>query len=159
MSRQDDTAHDRGRIMTRSLPLGNPAEAITEAPASADTSLAGTVAVFDPAMCCPTGICGPGVDPALLAITRDLRWLEKQGVAVQRYGLAQQPDAFVSSARVSGLMQAFGDDALPAVLVNDTVFCYGRYPTRDELVAALSPKTAEPTPPSSSCCTPGSGCC
>ncbi|MBP6774755.1 MAG: arsenic metallochaperone ArsD family protein, partial [Gemmatimonadaceae bacterium] len=59
--------------MSRSLPLQ---EFVPTIPATADVRLSGTVAVFDPALCCPTGVCGPGVDPALLQIARDLRWLE-----------------------------------------------------------------------------------
>ena len=145
--------------MSRSLPLGNIAEGFTEpAESTRSTTLAGTIAVYDPAMCCSTGLCGPGVDPALMAVARDLRWLEKQGVVVQRFGLAQEPDEFVSNTRVGGLMQAFGDGALPAVLINDSVFCYGRYPTRNEIVVALSASAAAPNS-TSPCCTPGSGCC
>ncbi len=151
--------------MSRTLPLGSTAESTAASAEVAAAPVSGAVAVYDPAMCCPTGICGPGVDPALLTITRDLRWLEKHGVAVQRFGLAQEADAFVANARVSGLMQAFGDGALPAVLVNDAVLCYGRYPTRAELVAALGPSASganaasATAPASASCCTPGSGCC
>jgi len=146
--------------MSRALPLGNPAERITEPAGSTHLKklLAGTVAVYDPAMCCSTGLCGPGVDPALMAIARDLRWLEKQGAVVQRFGLSQEPNAFVSNPRVGGLMQAFGDGALPAVLINDGVFCYGRYPSRDEIVAELSRTVGAPEP-DSPCCAPGSGCC
>ena len=144
--------------MSRALPLNDPSAAVAE-PTGVPETLTGTVAVYDPAMCCPTGLCGPSVEPALLAVSRDLRWLEKKGATVTRFGLAQQPDAFVSTPRVAGLMQAFGDTALPAVLVNGDVLCYGRYPSRDEIVAALSPRTqttkAAPVP----CCTPGSGCC
>ncbi|MHB1311327.1 MAG: arsenite efflux transporter metallochaperone ArsD [Gemmatimonadaceae bacterium] len=125
--------------MARSLPLG-PTDSAPAAPAAdAPATLAGTVHVFDPAMCCPTGLCGPGVDPALLTISRDLRWLAKHGATVERSGLAQEPDAFVAQPRIAGLMQAFGDKALPAVLVNGEVLCYGRYPSRDELLAALTP--------------------
>ncbi len=144
--------------MSRSLPLQ---EFVPTTPATADVRLSGTVAVFDPALCCPTGVCGPGVDPALLQIARDLRWLEAQGATVVRAGLSQEPQAFVANAKVSGLMQAFGDGALPAVLVNDTVLAYGRYPSREELVAAMSsaPSTAAPDSQSDSCCAPGTGCC
>lgn len=145
--------------MSRSLPLENPVEGTVE-PARATrsaTPLAGNIAVYDPAMCCSTGLCGPGVDPALMAVARDLRWLEKQGVEVQRFGLTSEPNAFVSNARVGGLMQAFGDAALPAVMINDTVFCYGRYPTRDEMVVALSTSAAPDD--TTGCCAPGSGCC
>jgi hypothetical protein len=141
--------------MPRSLPLG--AETI------ATRNMAGTVEVYDPAMCCSTGICGPGVDPALLRITRDLRWLQSQGVPVSRCGLTQEPEAFASNARVAGLMAAFGDGALPATLVNGAVLAHGRYPTRDELVAALTTLDGSPgeagNPDGSGCCAPGSGCC
>ena len=74
-----------------------PARYLSADPAQA-RELAGTVEVYDPAMCCPTGLCGPGVDPALLTIARDLRWLDKQGVTVHRFGLAQEPDAFASNS-------------------------------------------------------------
>ncbi len=129
---------------------------IQESPTSA--LLRGSVQVFDPAMCCPTGLCGPGVDPALLTISRDLRWLEAQGVTVERHGLSQAPETFVAQPKVAGLMQAFGDRGLPATLVNGEVLTFGKYPTRDELLAALE---ATPTPvvTTDGCCTPGAGCC
>ena len=152
--------------MARSLPFGDPTQAISPEPVSTATStreaLVGTVAVYDPAMCCPTGVCGPGVDSALFQVTRDLRWPQARGVTVARYGLAQEPAAFTGSTRVVGLLQVFGDKALPATLVNGEVLAHGRYPTREEFVAALSaaPSTDSPAPaPSESCCAPGSGCC
>jgi hypothetical protein len=129
-------------------------------PEGRSTRLEGVVQVFDPAMCCPTGLCGPGVDPALLAIARDLRWLQASGVTVERFGLAQQPGSFATNRVVSELLQAHGDDALPATLVNGRLLLHGRYPSRDLLVSALG---AEPTAPAEGsappCCEPGSGCC
>ncbi len=138
--------------MARSLPI----EQSLSIPSPG--ALHGSVQVFDPAMCCPTGLCGPGVDPALLVITRDLRWLEAQGVKVDRYGLAQAPDAFVSEPKVAGLMQAFGDRGLPATLVNGEVLTFGKYPTRDEVLAALDGAQTRPSD-TESCCKPGTGCC
>ena len=131
--------------MARTLPLGNPSDAITRAPTATAVPLAGVIAIYDPAMCCASGVCGPAVDPALLALTRDIRWLEKQGVTVQRFGLSQEPQAFVQEPKVTGLMQAFGDKGLPATLVNGEVLMFGRYPTRDELGAALSAEAARAT--------------
>ena len=139
--------------MARTLPLGNLAEAISEP----SQPLAGAVTVYDPAMCCSTGLCGPGVDPALLGVARDLRCLEKQGVTVERFGLSQQPDAFVRQPRVTGLIQAFGDNALPATLVNGEVLVYGRYPSREEIVAALS-ANASPQSETSGAGDGGCGC-
>ena len=114
--------------------------------------------MYDPAMCCSTGVCGPGVDPALLQVARDLRWLESRGVSVQRFGLAQEPAAFAVNQRVGGLLQAFGEEALPATIVNGKVLVHGRYPSRDELLAALETDPVDESA-SDSCCTPGSGCC
>jgi hypothetical protein len=122
-------------------------------------ALAGEVAVFDPAMCCPSGLCGPGVDPALLQVSRDLRWLAAQGITVQRFGLAQEPQAFATNPRVAGLLEAFGEAALPATLVNGAVFAYGRYPTRDELLTALAAAPSLEPEAGAARCTPGSGCC
>lgn len=149
--------------MTRTLPIGNPSEAITDVPLSAAAPLAGVIAIYDPAMCCATGVCGPAVDPALLALARDIRWLEKHGVTVHRYGLSQEPQAFVHEPRITGLMQAFGDKALPATLVNGEVLAFGRYPTRDEMENALrAPADSADeslTGEGGGCCAPGSSCC
>lgn len=151
--------------MARSLPLqAFVPETAVDTPPVAERALRGTVTVYDPALCCPTGVCGPGVDPALLQIARDLRWLEAQGAAVTRVGLSQEPQAFVANGKVTGLMQAFGDGALPAVLVNDAVLTYGRYPSREEMLAALSSSlptvsVAVEQGTDGTCCTPGGGCC
>lgn len=148
--------------MARTLPLGDSSEAISAAPTISAPPLPGVIAIYDPAMCCATGVCGPAVDPALLTLTRDIRWLEKQAVTVRRYGLSQEPQAFVQEAKVTGLMQAFGDKGLPATLVNGEVLMFGRYPTRDEIVAALNGSTGAPDESEAGTfgsCAPGSGCC
>ena len=129
--------------MARFLPLSPLDSAKTDSTAATglDDSLEGSVTVYDPAMCCSTGVCGPGADPALLTVARDLRWVEKHGAMVQRFGLAQDPSTFAANSRIARLLQAFGDAALPAVVVNGDVLCHGRYASRDELVAALRPRS------------------
>jgi len=37
-----------------------------------------TVTVYDPAMCCSTGICGAEVDQKLVDFAADLDWLKSQ---------------------------------------------------------------------------------
>ena len=51
------------------------------------------IQVFDPAMCCSTGVCGPDVDPDLVQFAADLDWLKTQGVIIQRHNRAQKPAA------------------------------------------------------------------
>ncbi len=88
--------------------------------------------VFDPPMCCSSGVCGPKVNPALPRFAADLEWLKSQGVAVARHNLAQQPLAFAENDAVK---TALTDDetCLPLVLVDGQVVCRGRYPGRQEL--------------------------
>lgn len=95
------------------------------------------VEIFDPAMCCPTGICGPAVDPALVRMNDAVMMLQRQSVDVVRFGLAQQTKVFLENKTVADLLQAQGKKALPITLVNGVVFRTGAYPSYEELCAAL----------------------
>lgn len=92
-----------------------------------------TVEVFDPAMCCSTGVCGTSVDPALARFAADLEWLQSQGVAVTRYNLAQQPGAFAEHTAVAGALRERGEECLPLVLVDGEQVSEAAYPSREEL--------------------------
>jgi hypothetical protein len=127
------------------------------------------VRVFDPAMCCSTGICGPSVDPELTRFAADLDWLQSQGASVERFNLAQQPAAFAGDAAVKSALESKGEAALPLIQVNGEVKSSGLYPTREQL-AAWAGLAHEPAPAakSSGCCGPSSkaaataeksGCC
>lgn len=104
-----------------------------------------TVTVYDPPMCCSTGVCGPEVDPKLAQFAGDLAWLKAQGVEVQRLNLAQEPERFVENDAVKAILDRSGGDELPAILVGDELIASGRYPSREEL-AALAGITATPAP-------------
>lgn len=91
------------------------------------------IQVFDPPMCCSTGICGPSVDPELVRFAADLDWLKRQGIEVERYNLSQQPAAFVGNELVKAMLAKDGNDCLPLTLVDNTVICKGKYPTREAL--------------------------
>lgn len=89
--------------------------------------------VFDPALCCSTGVCGPSVDPQLIRFAADLEWLQECGVSVERFNLAQQPGAFVEHAAVKQALETRGEAALPLILVDGEVKSAGTYPARAEL--------------------------
>ena len=93
------------------------------------------VEVFDPAMCCSTGVCGPSVDPQLARFATDLEWLGAQGATVSRATLSQQPELFVACEPVRAALAALDEKALPAVVVDGQLRVTGRYPARDELAA------------------------
>lgn len=91
------------------------------------------IAIFDPAMCCSTGVCGPGVDPQLARIAADLEWLKGKGVEVERYNLAQDLAAFVANLTVKQALNSQGTKCLPMVVVDGVVVAEGEYPTREQL--------------------------
>ena len=91
------------------------------------------IQVFDPPLCCSTGVCGPTVDPELARFAEDLDWLKHQGVDVERYNLGQQRAAFVDSPVVKNTLDKEGDPCLPLTVVDGAVVCKGHYPTRDML--------------------------
>ena len=90
------------------------------------------IEIFDPAMCCPTGVCGPSVDPKLAAFSADLDWLTRQGFEVERYNLAQQPQAFADNQLVKGELQK-DTGCLPLVLIDGKIVASGNYPDRTTL--------------------------
>lgn len=115
--------------------------------------------VYDPAMCCPTGVCGPSVDPALVAFAADLKWIETQGIAVQRYNLGQEPQAFAANPAVVKEMEA-GIDRLPIIAIDGRIVATGVYLSRQQLAQKLGLSAVEAQKPvPSSCCAPKSGCC
>jgi AhpD family alkylhydroperoxidase len=91
------------------------------------------IAVYDPPMCCSTGVCGPSVDPELVRFAADLAWLERHDVEVERFNLAQQPAAFAETAAVKDALSKDGNACLPLLLGDGAVLCKSRYPTRQEL--------------------------
>jgi arsenite methyltransferase len=118
-----------------------------------------TIQVFDPALCCSTGVCGVDVDQALVSFSADVAWAKLNGAQIERFNLAQQPIAFAESTVVKRFLERSGEEALPLVLVNGEVALAGRYPNRTELArwAGILPIATE-TKLAGSCCS-GSKCC
>jgi len=123
-----------------------------------------SVKVFDPAMCCSSGVCGPSVDPQLARFAADLDWLAGEGVSVERFNLAQQPEAFVAHDQVTDALRERGEGALPLILVDDLKVIEGAYPSRDQLArwAAAVPGGTHPdttsTPVTAGTATGGEAC-
>jgi hypothetical protein len=123
------------------------------------------VRIYDPAMCCSSGVCGPRVDPGLAQFASTLQFIGKQdGVTVERYNLGQQPQAFVANDQVKRLLADGGDKRLPFIFINDELAFTTRYPSRDELLQAvgiesgkalsldMAPQPADPCCGEKGCC-------
>ncbi|HEC97187.1 MAG TPA: arsenite efflux transporter metallochaperone ArsD [Nitrospirae bacterium] len=95
------------------------------------------IEIYDPPMCCSSGLCGPAIDPVLVKMNDAVLALKKQGVAVERFNLAQQPKAFMENPEMKQLISKNGKKILPVTIVNGSVFETGGYPVYEELCKAL----------------------
>jgi hypothetical protein len=93
----------------------------------------GKIQVFDPALCCSTGVCGTEVDQVLVDFSADVDWLKRSGGQIERFNLAQQPVAFAGNELVKSFLERSGAEGLPLVLVDGEIALAGRYPSRMEL--------------------------
>ncbi|WIW70665.1 arsenite efflux transporter metallochaperone ArsD [Anaerosinus gibii] len=93
------------------------------------------IEIFDPAMCCSTGICGPSIDKELLRVATVINNIEKKGIKIIRYGLSSNPQAFIMNTKVNELLREHNEKILPITLVNGEVVKSRAYPTNDEFAA------------------------
>ena len=118
------------------------------------------VQVFEPALCCATGVCGEDVDQQLVKFSADLDYVRSHGGDVSRYNMASEPQAFAQSDTVRAFLHIAGSDGLPLVLVDGVTAMTGRYPDRTQLAAWAgieAPRPAEPT--MLDIAETGGGCC
>ncbi len=130
-----------------------------------------TIEIYDPALCCSTGVCGPTPDSELAAFASTLEGLKASGVTVTRHNLAQEPLAFAQNPEVKAILEKDSDSALPLVFINGSLHFRGAYPTAPQLekVLGIAPaKTPvsfvkvdppQASPGKTSCCDPSTGCC
>ncbi|MGI9472861.1 MAG: arsenite efflux transporter metallochaperone ArsD [Rubripirellula sp.] len=120
------------------------------------------VLIYDRAMCCSTGVCGPQVDPVLPKFASDLEWLKEQGHQVTRFNLAQDPAEFAKQAMVQTMLAEDGVDCLPLVIIDDRIVSRSDYPSRENLAMWTGTKIKKsatlPMADSGDCCGE-TGCC
>lgn len=97
-----------------------------------------TMKIFEPSMCCPTGLCGVSVDPELLRISTVLETLRKNGIEVGRYNLSSSPKAFIEEEAVQKFIKHFSPHKLPVTTVDGFIIIAGRYPTNEEFTNWLN---------------------
>jgi hypothetical protein len=103
------------------------------------------VEIFDPALCCPTGVCGPSVDPELTRVATAIFLLEKKGFDINRYNLGTEPARFVDNLEVNKILHEKGPDSLPVTLVDGKISKIGIYPTDEEFAEWFGVKVEELT--------------
>lgn len=103
----------------------------------ANSIILADVELFDPPMCCPTGLCGPTLDQTLLDVNETIRDLQHDNYRVERYQMASNPNAFLDNAEVMELVREKQMEALPIIVVRGKVIKVGAYPSAAEIHAAL----------------------
>lgn len=99
------------------------------------------VEIFDPPMCCPTGLCGPVLDQTLLDVNEMIFALQEKGVVVKRYQMASDPNAFLNNEGVMRLVRERQISALPIIVVNGKVIMSGSYPSLAEVEITLNERS------------------
>jgi len=117
-----------------------------------------SIQVFDPALCCSSGVCGVEVDQALVSFAADIDWARQNGAQIERFNLAQQPMAFAETPAVKTFLELSGQEGLPLTLVDGQIALAGRYPSRDDLARWAGITAVAATPSTGGCCS-GSRCC
>ncbi len=99
-----------------------------------------TIRVYEPALCCNTGVCGPETDDALVTFTADLAFAKGQGIDIERRNLANDPAAFATDETVLAFLKTAGSEGLPLTVVDGVTVRTGTYPSREELLAFAKPR-------------------
>ena len=93
--------------------------------------------IFEPSLCCASGVCGPEPDKALIELQNTIQILLKAGVEVKRYAINQAPLAFTGNAVVKQFIMTEGPGKLPLTLLNNQIIKKGTYTSLDELTVHI----------------------
>ena len=94
------------------------------------------IEIFDPPMCCSSGLCGPALDPTLLKVQQAVIRVQRESggrIRVERRQLSQDPGCFLQNPAVMSLVTKSGTGVLPVTTVNHEVKKTNSYPTFEEL--------------------------
>jgi hypothetical protein len=115
------------------------------------------ITIYDPAMCCSTGVCGASVDKELLRVATVIETLKRKGAEISRFNLSSQPIAFVENQIINEYLKQHGPEILPITLVDGEITKTKVYPSNDEFAEWTGIKVSF-KPKKAGCCCDG-GCC
>ena len=124
------------------------------------------IRIYEPALCCDTGVCGVDLDQSLVEVTASVRSLQDQGADIQRHNLATDPLAFTTDETVRSFMHVVGSTGLPLTVVDGVTVATGTYPSQAQLLAfagltapAARVELGLTEKSESGCCGGATGCC
>ena len=118
--------------------------------------------IFEPAMCCESGVCGPNINPELLRITTIVNNLKSEGIIVDRFNLSSSPQEFINNSKISDILKNEGIKVLPITVLDNEVIKKSEYLTTEEFASFLDipkEKVLKVRFKKSNACKCGGGCC
>ncbi|MHC5309533.1 arsenite efflux transporter metallochaperone ArsD [Myroides sp. LJL116] len=91
------------------------------------------VKIYDPALCCPTGLCGVNIDPELMRIAVVIESLKKKGILVERFNLRDNPQVYVDTKVVNDFIQKESIDNFPITTLNGVIVLTKSYPSNKQI--------------------------
>lgn len=116
------------------------------------------IKIYEPAMCCPTGLCGANVNPELLRVSTIINTLQKKGAKITRYNLSSSPKAFIENKEINEIIKQ-GTDSLPITILNGQIVKTKNYPTNEEFLNWLEINLDGNNSNNSKGCNCSGGCC
>lgn len=104
-----------------------------------------TIKIYDPALCCPTGLCGVNIDPELMRIAVVVETLKQKGIIVERFNLRDHPQVYVTTKVVNDCLMAEGADVFPIITVDGEIVIKKAYPSNKQIAEWLGISESELT--------------
>ncbi len=95
------------------------------------------IKIYDPALCCPTGLCGVNIDPELMRIAVVVETLKKKGIIIKRFNLRDNPQVYVTTKVINEALMNETADILPIVTVDGEIVIKKGYPTNKQIAEWL----------------------
>lgn len=89
--------------------------------------------IFEPSLCCPSGVCGPEPEKELIELQNLIQLLDKAGIKVDRYAINQAPTEFAKNPVIKDFMRSGGTSKLPVTLLDGKIIKQEAYPGFEEL--------------------------
>lgn len=96
--------------------------------------------IYEGAMCCSTGVCGPEPDQSLIAFNDTVKRLQKDygnRLTIMRASLTFNTLIFLSHPEIARLVKENGPQVLPITTLNGEIIARQKYLSSEELKAVI----------------------
>ena len=119
-----------------------------------EVSIMLNIEIYEEAMCCSTGVCGPEPDETLIKVNQINEYLKQNQIEVRRYNMSNNPNEFIKNKEAIRLIQEKGNEVLPITFLEGNIAKTGAYITQEEADEIITVNQMR----NGGCCD-GDGCC